>query len=300
MHTFSADLLEFEALRALLGGYIRSPLGAGELEKVEPHADRAALEITLSDTAEAIEYLKSAMQPQTASRGAAIRIRFDAIPDIEHAVGILRIEGAGLEAKQIFELTHLLEQAGEIRSILASAADRFPRLGAKGAQIVDLRPVLRGLRGKILPDGSLADDASVALSRLRRDIEKQKKNVQTSLERFLRSHHEDGTLQEELITIRNDRFVVPIVAGQQRKVNGVIHGASGSGHTLFVEPLETIDLNNELVRLREEEMREVHRILRELTDLLRGHAAEIGRAVVALGELELCSRRPSLRWISTA
>lgn len=287
MQTFSADLLEFEALRQLVGRYVHSPLGASELEKLEPHADRAALESTLADVAESLEYLRNAMQPQTAARGAAIRIRFDSMPDIEKAVTLLRIEGAGLEARQIFDLTSLLEQAGEIRSILNTVTQRYPRLGQKATRIADLRPMLRELRGKILPDGSLADDASVALHRLRRDIEKQQRQVQTSLERFLRTHHEDGTLQEDFITIRNDRFVVPIVAGQQRKVNGVIHGTSGSGHTLFVEPLETIDLNNELVRLREEEMREVYRILRELTDLLRRHSAEVSQTVVALGELEL-------------
>ncbi len=146
-------------------------------------------------------------------------------------------------------------------------------MGARAAAIFDPRSILRDLSGKILPDATLADDASVALQRLRRDIDKQQRQIQISLERFLRAHHDDGTLQEEFITLRNDRFVVPVVAGQQRKVYGVIHGASGSGHTLFVEPLETIDLNNELVRLREEEQREVLRILRELTELLRAHAA---------------------------
>ena len=129
------------------------------------------------------------------------------------------------------------------------------------------------MRGKILPTAHVADDASVALNRLRRDIERQQRQIQTSLERFLRAHRDDGTLQEEFITLRNDRFVVPVVAGQQRKVYGVIHGASSSGHTLFVEPLETIDLNNELVRLREEEQREVARILRELTEVLRAQRA---------------------------
>ena len=86
-----------------------------------------------------------------------------------------------------------------------------------------------------------------------------------------------ASLQEEFVTIRNERFVVPIIAGQRRKLDGVIHGASASGHTLFVEPLETIDLNNELVRLTEEEMREVHRILREMTDRLRGYGDSIRR-----------------------
>ena len=125
------------------------------------------------------------------------------------------------------------------------------------------------------------------LHRLRRDIERQQRQIQTSLERFLRTHRDDGTLQEEFITLRNDRFVVPVVAGQQRKVYGVIHGASGSGHTLFVEPLETIDLNNELVRLREEEQREVARILRELTELLRTNGPQIQALVAAIGRLDL-------------
>ena len=134
----------------------------------------------------------------------------------------------------------------------------------------------------------VADHASVLLARLRRDIERQKKAIQESLERFLRAHREEGVLQEEFVTIRNERFVVPVIAGQRRKLDGVIHGASASGHTLFVEPLETIDLNNELVRLTEEEMREVHRILREMTERLRGYADSIrADARRCMGELEL-------------
>src|SRR2546426_8919703 len=137
------------------------------------------------------------------------------------------------------------------------------------------------------PPRTVPDSASVALARLRRDIEKQKKAIQESLERFLKAHQEEGILQEEFVTIRNERFVVPVISGQRRKIDGVIHGASSSGHTLFVEPLETIDLNNELVRLAEEEMREVHRILRELTERLRGYADSILSTLVTMGKLEL-------------
>ena len=287
MQNSSSELLEFESLRQLLGRFVHSALGHAELGRMEPQSERATLESMLADAAEAIEYLRSARKPQPAARGAAIRIGFDSIPDIGPAIAILRIEGAGLEAKQIFDLMQFLEQAAEIRSLLTAAWERFPRLGAKAAALVDLRTLLRDLRGKILPDGTLADDASVALHRLRRDLEKQQKQIQISLERFLRAHHDDGTLQEDFVTIRNDRFVVPVVAGQQRKVSGVIHAASGTGHTLFVEPLETIDLNNELVRLREEEQREVLRILREFTEILRMHAAAIASSAEAIGRLEL-------------
>jgi DNA mismatch repair protein MutS2 len=286
MKITSAQILEFESLRDLIGRYISSPLGRAELDKAAPSTDRASLQETHAENAEAIGYLRAAAQPQPAQHGSAIRIRFTSVPDVTEAVAKLRIEGATLEARQIFDLASLLDQAGEARSLISAVEERFPRLSARASRIEDFRPVLRDLAGKVLPDGSVADDASVALHRLRREIEKQQKAIQGSLERFIKSHREEGTLQEEFVTIRNERFVVPVVAGQRRKVDGVIHAASASGHTLFVEPMETIDLNNELVRLREEEAAEVHRILRELTGRLREHSDAIAYAVGVMGELE--------------
>jgi DNA mismatch repair protein MutS2 len=287
LQNFSADLLEFLPLRELVGRYIGSPLGRAELEKLEPRVDRAWVENTLADVAEAMAYRNASRQSQAAARGSAIGLRFSSIPDVSAALILLRIEGAILEPKQILELARLMEEAGEIRAALKLAGEKYPRLAAHMEGTADPRPILRDVRGKILPDGTVADDASVALHRLRRDIERQQRQIQVSLERFLRTHRDDGTLQEEFITLRNDRFVVPVVAGQQRKVYGVIHGASGSGHTLFVEPLETIDLNNELVRLREEEQREVARILRELTELLRANGPLVQALVEAIGRLDL-------------
>jgi DNA mismatch repair protein MutS2 len=283
----SGQVLEFEALRQLVGRFVSSPLGRRELEKVQPHTDGDRLTADLAETGEAIEYLRIAAKPQPARGGAAIRVDFGGLPDTEEAVQKLRIEGASLDPKEIFDVFALLDRAADAKSVLTAAAERFPRLGARAATIGEFRALLEALDGKILPDGSVADNASVALSRLRRDIERQKKAIQESLERFLRAHREEGVLQEEFVTIRNERFVVPIIAGQRRKLDGVIHGASSSGHTLFVEPLETIDLNNELVRLAEEEAREVHRILREMTDRLRGYSDSIRQTLVTMAELEL-------------
>jgi len=287
MNRSAFDLLEFESLRQLLGRFVQSPLGRAELDLAVPSADRAALEETLADVRETVGYVRLSMEPQQAARGAAIRVRFDSIPDVAAGSRLIAVEGAVLESKQILEMTRLLERAADIRGILLSAAEKFPRLGARAGQVADLREVLRDLRGKILPDGSMADDASVALQRIRRDIEKQRKQIEISLERFVRAHRDDGVLQDDFVTVRNDRLVVPVVAGQQRQVPGVMHGASSTGHTLFIEPLETIDLNNEVVRLREDEQREVQRILRELTELLRVHSTEVRETVQALGELDL-------------
>jgi len=262
-------------------------MGRRELQKVEPQTGGERLAEELAEVAEAIEYLRSAGRPQQAARGAAIRIDFGGLPDVEPAVQKLHIEGAGLEPKEIFDLFALLDRAADAKSVLTAAAGRFSRLGVRGQSIGDFRGLLQDLAGKILPDGTVADHASVALARLRRDTERQKKAIQESLERFLKAHRDEGVLQEEFVTIRNERFVVPVIAGQRRKLDGVIHGASSSGHTLFVEPLETIDLNNELVRLGEEEAREVHRILLEMTDRLRGHADTIRRTLAVMAELDL-------------
>jgi hypothetical protein len=131
--------------------------------------------------------------------------------------------------------------------------------------IQDFTGFLRAFRNKILPDGTLDDRASPELSRIRREIEKQKRQIQESLRGYLRKLAEGGTVQDELITIRGERFVIPVKVEQKRRVQGVVHGTSSSGQTVFVEPLETIEQNNELVRLLDEEQAEVHRVLLEMT-----------------------------------
>ena len=285
---FSTDLLEFEAVKAILARYVSSPAGRRKLAAIEPSNDRAGLSEKLAETAEALAYHTAAnkQQPLTA-RGAVARLSFESLPDVDVHAAKLRVEGSVLDGSEIRDITSLLDRACDVRAILNKAADRYPRLGALSARIADFRPLVSDLNSKIEPDGSVSDNASVALHRIRREMARQQGLIQESLERFLRKHRDDGILQEEFVTFRNERFVLPIVAGQKRKVDGIIHAASGTGQTLFIEPMETVELNNDLVRLREQEMREVHRILQELTVRLRGSIGDIRAAVVVMGDLEL-------------
>ncbi len=285
MKYVSFELLEFDALKALIARYVSSPMGRAAVEALAPGTDRAALTASLAETGEAMEYLRTASKPQTVARGAAIRLHFD-LPDPTIGVRKLQIEGAVLEALEVLHLTEFLDRASDARALLSAVVARFPRLSARAAGIGEFRPLLKELSGKVLPDGTIADHASVALGRIRRDMERQKKQIQDSLERFLKVHREDGVLQEEFVTIRNERFVVPVVPGAKRRIEGVIHGTSGTGHTLFLEPFETIELNNELVRMMEEEMREVFRILRDMTAHLRGYTESIARALEVMSGLE--------------
>jgi len=153
--------------------------------------------------------------------------------------------------------------------------------------IADFTLLLRHFRNKILPDGTLDDRASSELARIRREIEKQKRTIQESLRAYLRRLSEGGAVQEELVTIRGERFVIPVKTEQRRRVQGVAHGASSSGQTVFIEPLETIEQNNDLVRLLEDEQAEIHRILLDMTARLGERADELAHAVIVLSELEL-------------
>jgi DNA mismatch repair protein MutS2 len=281
MNPRSLELLEYEALRALVGRYVASDLGRRALAAMEPSTDRQRLEEEMADCAEALDFWRAAERGDGPERP-----RFEGLPEAHPAAARLRIEGASLDALEILALASLLEQAAGVRTTLLVHAARFPRLAREAARLADFRSLARSLAGKILPDGSVADSASVALQRIRRDIERQRRQITESLERFLRAHREDGLLQEEFVTLRNDRFVVPVVPGAKKRVPGVVHGSSGSGHTLFIEPLEVLEQNNDLVRLAEEELREIHRILRELTARLREHAEDILDAIDVLGRLD--------------
>ena len=283
----STELLQFEELKDLLTGYAGSEAGRNLVAALEPHSDRSTLEADLAGAGEAIAYLRELSGAQQTSRGAAIRLRFDQLRNIASSLRILRVEGASLEGRQILDLFHTLALAGEYRAILLSVSERFPRLARRAHYLADLRSVAKRYERAFLQDGSLADEASVALGRIRREIEKQQRSIQDSLDRFMRAHRTDGTLQEDFVTIREDRYVVPIVAGQKGRVDGVIHGSSGTGRTLFLEPLETIGLNNQLVRLREDELREIERILAEITAALRQHVEEILSTATALADFDL-------------
>ncbi len=282
----STGLLQFDEFIELLGAYAGSEAGQELVSNLTPHSELALLEADLAEAGEAIAYLREVSGAQQATSGAAIRLRFDQFPPISGSIRILRVEGASLEGAQIRDLFATLVVAGEYRSILQRVAGRHPLLALRSSKLADLRDLARRYGRVFLPDGSLSDEASVALGRIRRDIVRQQKSIQESLERFLRAHRDDGTLQEDFVTIREDRFVVPIAVGQKGRVNGVIHGSSGTGRTLFVEPLETIDLNNQLVRLREDELREIERILAEITNSLREHSEEIAGTAEALAELD--------------
>jgi DNA mismatch repair protein MutS2 len=188
------------------------------------------------------------------------------------------IDGAALDPEEIVALLELAERIEAWRRLLlsppSSVADKWPAIEALSVPIAthDLGDLLRFLRGKIEADGSLADDASPELRRLRHALARQHRAIEDSLRRALARLGDEGATRDTNITIRGERFVIPVKAEFKRKINGVVHGSSSTGQTVFVEPLETIEENNELVRLLDEEQAEQHRIFVAMTRALAREA----------------------------
>jgi DNA mismatch repair protein MutS2 len=276
----STRVLEFEALRELLLGYASSPLGRSKIAALSPTTDRDWIENQQALTGEIREF-----------RRVGGRFEFAGLADASALVGKSRIAGVALETTEIRDVVQLVDRAAEWREISlhppAAMQSEWTAVTALSAGIADFTGFLRGFRNKILPDGTLDDRASPELARIRREIEKQRRLIQESLRSYLRRLSEGGAVQDELITIRGERFVIPVKVEQKRRVQGVVHGTSSSGQTVFVEPLETIEQNNDLVRLLEEELAEVHRILLEMTRRIGEHAGAILEGSETLAELEL-------------
>ncbi|MGA7156037.1 MAG: Smr/MutS family protein [Acidobacteriaceae bacterium] len=203
---------------------------------------------------------------------------FRGIFDVTEVLDKARIEGAALEATELREVIAHAERTEAWRQTVflspEKARDQWPALEAMSAAIRshDLSSMLHSLAGKIEADGSLSDDASPELARIRRAMSHQHRAIESSLRRALARLSDEGNTQDSLITVRGERFVIPVKVEFKRKVGGVVHGSSSSGQTVFIEPLETIEHNNELGRLLDEEQAEIHRILVMMTRAVAAQA----------------------------
>jgi DNA mismatch repair protein MutS2 len=277
----SAAALEWPRLREAIAGRTFSALGRAWLLALEPSADLGWIDRQQQRTEE--------MRRMLSGGGS---FDFHGLFDPTGLLDQARIDGAALEAMEISSLLAVVERVAAWRNVIdppaSGARYNWPGIAALSAPLLDydFAPLLRLLRGKIEADGSLSDDASPELRRIRRAMERQHRAIEESLRKSLRSLTDGGSTQDDLITIRGDRFVIPVKAEFKRKVPGVVHGSSSSGQTVFVEPLETIEQNNELVRLLDEEQAEIHRILVAMTRALGENATAIHTGTCILAEVE--------------
>jgi DNA mismatch repair protein MutS2 len=279
MNNQAFGILEFDPLRAFLRRDAQTDTGRARFDTLAPIDDLDELRRALRLVAEYIELRQ---------RGG--RLSFDGVADSSDSISRLRIEGTALDPLAILDLARLCERVMEARVGILAEREACPTLFEIVAALTpELNKLAARLNKKILPSGALDDRASAQLAGIRHEIAKARSRITRSLENLMRRSSE--AIQEELVTIRNDRFVIPVRADHQGRIKGVAHGSSSSGATVFVEPLETIEANNELQTLREAEQREIAEILFALSEELRRELPAIEQAAGAITELDFISAK---------
>ncbi|HEX3375779.1 MAG TPA: hypothetical protein VHS29_02895, partial [Candidatus Acidoferrales bacterium] len=281
MSRTAEDVLEFDKLRELLRRRTTCTPGARTIDALSFSQDRSSLEAAFAMIAEGISYSMDGSE-----------LGFGSLPDPARWLLELEAPVAVLTPPMLIDAAALADTAAMLRETFREGSRpgtgftvrQFPLLSARAASVADLRPLAVAIRRAILPNGEISDDASPELRRIRVSMGRTRETIQKTLEQMLRARGSGAG--EDYVTLRNDRFVIPVRAAERRQVQGVVHASSATGQTVFVEPFETVEHNNRLVQLSEDQAAEIVRILLELTERLRVYLGPLRFAVETIAELD--------------
>ena len=273
------NTLEYQQLLALIRRNAQTEAGQARVERLSPASSVEQLQRELAALAECVRL-----------RVRGVNWSFSGFADPAETIARLHVEGATLDPLAILQTARLCEQAMSARAAILAERDNAPVLWQLVEDLPrELNSLTARISNKILPTGELDDRASPELAQIRHEITTLRSRITRSLEGLMRRSAE--AIQDELVTIRNDRFVIPVKADHRGRVQGVAHGYSSSGATAFIEPLETIEANNELQGLHEAEAREIAKILFGLSDELRAQLPAIELAAAAVAELDFINAK---------
>jgi DNA mismatch repair protein MutS2 len=279
MHPGTLRALEFDRIVSVVTGLAVTSLGRDRLVDLHPLTTTAEVLAAQRATTEGTRFL--ADYP-----GFPLR----APSDLGEIIDALGVEGRGLEPMRLLGLSGYLESIEQSRQAITKVGAAFPLLRMLVETVASFKQEIADVRRKIEPSGEVADNASPALASIRERLRKQKQRLRTTLDGFLRGR-DAKYLQEQVVTDRNGRHVLMIRAEHRAAIPGIVHGGSASGASLFVEPLETVEINNDIVALEEQEAEEVRRILLELTDAFRRRPEELERTIEVATELDVIQSR---------
>jgi DNA mismatch repair protein MutS2 len=280
MHTAALRALEFDRIIDAVRGFALTPMGDERLEQLEPSTEPAQVAEWLAQTTQTAQYL---------AKHGGFPLRAHA--DLPLILGALGVEGRALEAPRLLALATFLDSVDDTRSAVRRVAASFPLVDKAGANAASFKGEIARTRATIDPSGEVVDDASPALRSIRDRLRRQKTRLRGTLESYLRGKDTSKYLQDQVVTERNGRYVIVVKAEHRSGIPGIVHGASTSGASLYLEPLSTVEINNDIVALEEQETEEVRRILLELTEAFRGRPLDIARTVEAAAALDVIQAR---------
>jgi DNA mismatch repair protein MutS2 len=255
----AARKLEFATVLARVARYAQSEPGRERIVRLDISADHAEVRSRLSLTSETKRLLE-----------ADAGLPLEGVHPVSKAISRSGIEGTSLLPRELREIGTTLAAARVLRAYIAKRKDAAPALWAFVEPLVSDKVLEFNIDQAIDETGSVRASASRELQSIRRGIAERYAALRKRLESILKSASEQGFSQDEIITTREGRMVIPVKAEHKQRVHGFVHSASSSGATVFIEPTETLELNNEIRNLQFEEQREIDRILRDLT-------AQVGR-----------------------
>ena len=218
-------------------------------------------------------------------------------PDVDYIVAKLRVEGSFLDVEEVVTLRRALAAIGGIVSFIISREERYPALHARTRGVAAFPEIVQRIDGILDRFGQVKDNASPALQEIRRSIREREGQAAKRLQAVLSAAKGAGIVDADAqISIRDGKAVIPVSAGNKRKLNGFIHDESATGKTFYVEPVEVVEINNELRELEYAERREVVRILTEFTEAIRPDAGLIADSGDYLAEIDML--RAKGRWAS--
>jgi DNA mismatch repair protein MutS2 len=272
--------LEFDRIVEAVSGFALTPMGAECLAALEPSTDAQKVAQLLAATTETMRFVTShGLFPLRASS------------DLPQVLAALAVEGRALEPLRLLALAAFLDSVDESRAAIRRAPGSFPILEAASSAAASFKVETGHTREKIEPSGEVVDDASPTLKGIRERLRKQRTRLRSTLESYLRGKETSKYLQDQVVTERNGRYVLVVKTEQRGSIPGIVHGASTSGASLFLEPLSTVEINNDIVALEEQEAEEVRRILLALTDAFRARAADMHRTIDAATDLDILQGR---------
>jgi DNA mismatch repair protein MutS2 len=280
MHAGALRALEFDRIVAVVSGLAVTPTGQATLAELQPVVDSTRVIALQRATSEGTRFLSD-------HPGFPLR----APSDLEEILDSLAVEGRPLEALRLLKLGDYLESIEQSRQAIRKVGSAFPILSQQVDAVASFASEIADVRRKIEPSGDVADNASPALSQIRERLRRQKQRLRSTLDAFLRGRETAKYLQEQVVTDRNGRHVLMVRAEHRSAIPGIVHGGSTSGASLFVEPLETVEINNDIVALEEQEIEEVRRILLALTDAFRSRPDELKRTIEVATALDVIQAR---------
>jgi DNA mismatch repair protein MutS2 len=277
MHQGALKALEFERIVEVARSFALTPFGAGRLGDLRPLPDPAQVEAALAATTEGVNYLRD-----------QVLFPLQAPAPLEAALNALAVDGRALEPLQLLAVADFLASIEEARqSVRRTARGAFPILHGfvEGAKTFDRE--VADIRQKIEPSGEVVDDATAELRGIRERLRRQRSRLRNTLESFLRGKETSRYLQDQVVTDRNGRYVLLVRSEHRSAIPGIVHGSSGTGASLFLEPLSTVEINNDIVALEQQEAEEVRRILLFLSQAFRGRALDLQHTIDAATELDV-------------